>query len=180
MYSVILIFVLALTSFSLSLTTNSTFVLEHCLNYLAKYNDMKVESIISICDYDYGCEENFVFEDDILKVPFIKNKTITYTSLVYGKNTTDRVLKLLSQFTPTIIVLYDFTTSKNIKELFNNIPTYSFVQNTWMVILPQHIKETQMRHVIVDNFNDIKKSALEINSQIYALYCIKSNLKLFN
>ena len=125
MHSNILIFVLALTSFSLSLTTNSTFVLEHCLNYLSKYNDMNVESIISICDYGYSCGEDYTFDDDILKVSFMSNKTITYTSFTYGKNRTDRLLKLLSQSTPTLIVLFDFTTSKNIKELLNIIPTYS-------------------------------------------------------
>ena len=119
MTSPIFVIVLIFISFTLVLSINRTAILEHSFNYLSKYNDMNLESIMTICDYAEDCEENSVFHDAIWKLPFITNNTIPYTSLIYDINTTDHLLKLLSQFTPTLIVLLDFTTSRNIQELFN-------------------------------------------------------------
>ena len=102
-YSVVLV----LTSFTMLLSANSSNILEHSLKYLSKYNDMNLESIITMCEYGTGgtCGVNSVFGDDIWNLPFTANNTLTYTWLTYGINTTDNLVKLLSQSTPTVLSL---------------------------------------------------------------------------
>ena len=62
--------VLVLALFTMLLSAKSSNILKDSLKYLAKYNDMNLESIITMCEYGTGgnCEINSEFSDDVLSI----------------------------------------------------------------------------------------------------------------
>ena len=67
----------------------------------------------------------------------------------------------------TLIILYDYETSKRVQDMFANLPSSYLVNNCWLLLFHTYFDESKIKQITTDRLE--LKQDIQLNSQIYSL-----------
>ena len=149
--------------------------LENVLNYLSKYNDISVASIIVLSSqFDVVTDK---YEGTILetvwKSSFSQNKMVSYLYLYEGINK----LQILDRAKSALIMVLDGHSTNYFQNILISLPNSYFVDNSWLLISNSLGDGEQFITTTAHRLESVNK--LDVNSQIYILMNDDNNFQLF-
>ena len=138
-------------------------VVQSSFQFLNTHNDMDLESIIIVADG----EGNDTIYEYISMISFLEHTSVPMLFIKVDEKMQDNLENSLEKSSRTLIILYDYETSKRVQDMFANLPSSYLVNNCWLLIFHTYFDESEIKKIMTDRL-DLKQD-IQLNSQIYSL-----------
>ena len=140
-------------------------IIEQSFNYLIRYADINVESIVVIADEDYYLSNSFLYEM-FSNNAFFKNKIILFLPQSCNKQEFQNVL---SKPNSALFIVFNYDTSKKIHDTFDAITSNNFIEHCWLLVFSDYHDEQGLRNMVSEKTTLTETDRIRLDSQIYML-----------
>ena len=155
--------------------------LNHAIQYLQDYNQVNVKDVGVLSSSQFYVEDNSFLQDIHDRYSQIE-ENVRFFTFFHASGNLSKAFDKIKQFSaPSIIMLPDFKSSKEIRDAFFELPRNLTTSKIWLFLFSSNFdsQEDMSRHIVTllsHHSNYVSK--LSLDSQVYAIVNIKNVLQL--